>query len=336
MFDLLRLRTKREGRTHVVSARGELDLFSRAALERELRLARASDAERIVLDLSGLTYMDCAGLQGDPLHGRPVERPARPLPRTARTGKHRSCLLDHQRRPTALVPDMTSVAIVGGGFGGIGAAVMLSREGYHDVTVFERGDRVGGVWNFNTYPGIACDVPSHLYEFSFAPNPNWSRRYAPGAEIQAYMEDVARRHGVLDRVRLRTEVTGAAFDEQRGRWLLETTAGPHEADVLVAACGQLSVPSIPAIPGLDDFAGPAFHTARWRDDVDARGQAGGARGHRLQLDSGGPVHPARGCAARRLPALARLDDPEDGLRVRPAGAPAVRARRRCCSGSIAS
>ncbi len=167
---------------------------------------------------------------------------------------------------------MTSVAIVGGGFGGIGAAVMLSREGYHDVTVFERGDRVGGVWNFNTYPGIACDVPSHLYEFSFAPNPNWSRRYAPGAEIQAYMEDVARRHGVLDRVRLRTEVTGAAFDEQRGRWLLQTTAGPHEADVLVAACGQLSVPSIPGIPGLDDFAGPAFHTARWRDDVPLAGK----------------------------------------------------------------
>ena len=167
---------------------------------------------------------------------------------------------------------MTSVAIVGGGFGGIGAAVMLRREGYEDVTVFERGDRIGGVWNFNTYPGIACDVPSHLYEFSFAPNPGWSRRYAPGAEIQAYMEDVARGHGVLDRVRLRTEVTRATFDERRGRWLLETTAGPHEADVLVTACGQLSVPSIPAIPGLDDFAGPVFHTARWRDDVELAGK----------------------------------------------------------------
>ena len=167
---------------------------------------------------------------------------------------------------------MTSVAIVGGGFGGIGAAVMLQREGYEDVTVFERGDRIGGVWNFNTYPGIACDVPSHLYEFSFAPNPNWSRRYAPGAEIQAYMEDVARRHGVLDRVRLRTEVLSASFDEARRRWTLETTAGPHEADVLVTACGQLSLPRIPPIPGLEDFAGPAFHTARWRHDVDLTGK----------------------------------------------------------------
>src|SRR5918992_4572168 len=104
-----------------------------------------------------------------------------------------------------------SVAVVGGGFGGIGAAVMLRREGYDDVTVFERGKRIGGVWNFNTYPGLACDVPSHLYEFSFAPNPNWSRRYAPGPEIQAYMEDIARRHGVLERVRLETEVERATF-----------------------------------------------------------------------------------------------------------------------------
>src|ERR671931_143899 len=121
-----------------------------------------------------------------------------------------------------------SIAVVGGGFGGIGAAVMLRRAGYQDVTVFERGERVGGVWHHNTYPGAACDVPSHLYEFSFAPNPRWSRRYAPQAEIQA--------------------------------------------DVLLTACGQLSVPKVPPIPGLDDFEGPAFHTARWRHDVDLRGK----------------------------------------------------------------
>ena len=98
------------------------------------------------------------------------------------------------------------MAVVGGGFGGVGAAVMLRRAGYDNVTVFERGERVGGVWHHNTYPGAACDVPSHLYEFSFAPNPRWSRRYAPQAEIQAYLEDVARRHGVLDRIRTGTEV----------------------------------------------------------------------------------------------------------------------------------
>ena len=167
---------------------------------------------------------------------------------------------------------MTSVAVVGAGFGGVGAAVMLRRAGYEDVVVFERGERVGGVWHHNTYPGAACDIPSHLYEFSFAPNPRWSRRFAPQAEIQAYVEGVAREHGVLDRIRTGTEVTHARWDASRAKWVLETTAGPHEADVLLTACGQLSVPSVPPIPGLDTFAGPVFHTARWRHDVDLAGK----------------------------------------------------------------
>jgi cation diffusion facilitator CzcD-associated flavoprotein CzcO len=164
-----------------------------------------------------------------------------------------------------------SIAIVGGGFGGVGAAVMLRRAGYEDVTVFEKSERVGGVWNHNTYPGAACDVPSHLYEYSFAPNA-WSRRYAPQAEIQAYVEGVARRHGVLDRVRTGTEVKSARWDEGRGRWLLETSAGPHEAEILLTACGQLSVPRTPPLPGLESFEGPAFHTAEWRHDVDLAGK----------------------------------------------------------------
>ncbi len=164
-----------------------------------------------------------------------------------------------------------SIAVVGGGFGGVGAAVMLRRAGYEDVTVFEKGERVGGVWHRNTYPGAACDIPSHLYEFSFAPN-RWSRRYAPQAEIQAYVEGVAQRFGVLDRVRTGTEVKSARWDEARGRWLLETTAGPHEAEFLLTACGQLSVPKTPAIPGLKDFDGPAFHTADWRHDVELAGK----------------------------------------------------------------
>jgi cation diffusion facilitator CzcD-associated flavoprotein CzcO len=167
---------------------------------------------------------------------------------------------------------MRSIAVVGGGFGGVGAAVMLRRAGHDDVTVFERGERVGGVWHHNTYPGAACDVASHLYEFSFAPNARWSRRYAPQGEIQAYLEDVARAHGVLERVRTSTEVRSARWDGERAKWLLDTTAGPHEADVLLTACGQLSVPSVPAIPGLDDFAGPAFHTAGWRHDVELAGK----------------------------------------------------------------
>jgi cation diffusion facilitator CzcD-associated flavoprotein CzcO len=164
-----------------------------------------------------------------------------------------------------------SIAVVGGGFGGVGAAVMLKREGYEDVTVFEKGDRVGGVWRANTYPGAACDIPSHLYEFSFAPN-SWSRRFSPGPEIRAYIEGVARHFGVLDRVRTGTEVKGARWDEQRRKWLLETSAGPHEADVLVTACGQLSVPKVPPLAGLEDFEGPAFHTAEWRHDVDLGGK----------------------------------------------------------------
>jgi cation diffusion facilitator CzcD-associated flavoprotein CzcO len=145
---------------------------------------------------------------------------------------------------------------------------MLRRAGYRDVTVFERDERVGGVWHRNTYPGAACDIPSHLYEFSFEPNPRWSRRYAPQAEIQAYLEGIVRRYAL--RVRTGAEVTAARWDGER--WRLETDRGPHKADVLITACGQLSVPSVPRLPGLDRFRGPAFHTARWRHDVDLAGR----------------------------------------------------------------
>jgi cation diffusion facilitator CzcD-associated flavoprotein CzcO len=164
-----------------------------------------------------------------------------------------------------------SIAVVGGGFGGVGAAVMLKCAGYDDVTVFEKGERVGGVWNHNTYPGAACDIASHLYEFSFAPN-SWSRRYSPGPEIRAYIEGVARHFGVLDRIRTGVEVTAARWDEERGLWALETSAGPHEAELLLTACGQLSVPKVPPLPGLESFDGPAFHTAEWRHDVDLAGK----------------------------------------------------------------
>jgi len=173
------------------------------------------------------------------------------------------------RRARAAPP---RVAIVGAGFGGIGAGVLLTRAGYRDVTLFERGDRIGGVWNHNTYPGAACDVPSHMYEFSFAPNPRWSRRYAPQAEIQQYLENVASSHGLLERLRTNTEVSDARWDDVHGRWQLETSAGAHEFDVLIAACGQLSVPKFPPLDGLEKFAGPAFHTAEWRDDVELAGR----------------------------------------------------------------
>jgi cation diffusion facilitator CzcD-associated flavoprotein CzcO len=184
------------------------------------------------------------------------------------------------------------VAVVGAGFGGVGALVMLRRAGHHDVTVFERGERVGGVWNHNTYPGAACDVPSHLYEFSFAPNPHWSRRYAPQAEIQEYLEKVAREHGVLDRVRTSTSVESASWDAERAKWVLETSAGTHETDLLLTACGQLSVPKTPPIPGLETFEGPRFHTAEWRHDVDLTGKRVALVGTGCSAIQVGPaIHP---------------------------------------------
>ena len=164
----------------------------------------------------------------------------------------------------------TSVAVVGGGIGGIAAATMLKRAGYTDVTVFERNTGLGGVWHTNTYPGAACDVPSHFYEFSFSPNPDWSRRYAPQAEIKAYLEEVVRDHGVEELFRFNTEVRSAAWDE-RGHWVLDTSNGQHVADILITACGQLTSPKYPDINGLDRFEGPAFHTGQWRHDVDLSG-----------------------------------------------------------------
>jgi cation diffusion facilitator CzcD-associated flavoprotein CzcO len=166
-----------------------------------------------------------------------------------------------------------SVVIVGAGFGGVAAAVALKEQGVDDIAILERGDRVGGVWRANTYPGLACDVPSHLYSFSFAPNPRWSRRYSPREDIQRYVEDVARRYDVMRHVRLGEEVTRASFDDDAGRWRVETAAGEtFEADVLITACGQLQRASVPAIAGLDRFRGAMFHSAHWDHDVELDGK----------------------------------------------------------------
>ena len=140
------------------------------------------------------------------------------------------------------------------------------------------------------------------------------------------------RHGVLDRIRTGTEVTSARWDEDAGRWTLETSAGPHEADVLVTACGQLSVPKAPPLPGLDTFDGPAFHTARWRHDVELAGKRVAVDRDRLQRDPDRPGDPAAGRADRRLPALARLDVPEDGLRLLASAPSGCSSASRCCSG----
>ena len=166
-----------------------------------------------------------------------------------------------------------SVAIVGGGFGGVGIAARLRQEGFERFEIFERGETVGGVWRANTYPGAACDVPSHLYSFSFAPAHHWSRRYAPQPEILRYLEDCVDRFGLRSRLRLSTEVTDADFDPESGRWTLATRAGERRTfGALVTACGQLSVPEVPRLEGLDRFRGPAFHSAEWDHGVDLAGR----------------------------------------------------------------
>ena len=132
---------------------------------------------------------------------------------------------------------------------------------------------MGGVWRANTYPGLACDVPSHLYSFSFAPNPRWSRRYSPREDIQRYAHEVAERFDVLRHVRFGQEVTRATFDDASGRWRVETAAGDtFEADVLITACGQLQRAAIPDIPGMDRFEGPMFHSAHWDHSADLAGK----------------------------------------------------------------
>lgn len=157
-----------------------------------------------------------------------------------------------------------SVTIVGAGFGGVAAAIELKRQGIVDLTLLERGDGAGGVWLANGYPGAACDVPSHLYSLSFAPNPRWSRRYSPGPEIRAYLSDLIERFGIAEHVRFGQEVASARFDEASGRWSVTVADGTvYESDVLLTACGQLSRPRIPLLPGLDRFAGAAFHSAEW-------------------------------------------------------------------------
>jgi cation diffusion facilitator CzcD-associated flavoprotein CzcO len=164
------------------------------------------------------------------------------------------------------------IAIVGTGFSGIGMAIRLLREGETDFVLLERAEDIGGTWRDNTYPGCRCDVPSHLYSFSFAPNPNWSSTFSPQPEILDYLRDVATRHGVLPHVRFNTELESARWDEPEARWRLETSNGPLSADVVIAAQGPLSDPSVPDLPGLDSFEGKTFHSAQWDHEHDLEGE----------------------------------------------------------------
>jgi cation diffusion facilitator CzcD-associated flavoprotein CzcO len=164
------------------------------------------------------------------------------------------------------------VLIIGSGFAGLGAAIRLTKDGRDDLLVLERGSDVGGTWRDNTYPGAACDVPSHLYQYSFELNPNWSRSFSPQPEILQYLHDTATKYGVREKIRFDTEVTLARWDEPTEQWLVDTTNGDFSADILVGAVGALAEPNLPDIKGIETFQGEVFHSARWNHDADLQGK----------------------------------------------------------------
>jgi cation diffusion facilitator CzcD-associated flavoprotein CzcO len=164
------------------------------------------------------------------------------------------------------------IAILGAGFSGLGMAIRLREQGVEDFLVLERHEEVGGTWWANTYPGCACDVPSHLYSYSFAPNPDWSQTYSPQPEIRDYLRRCAREHDLYRSIRFGTTVEQADWDDDAGRWTLQTSDGPVSARVLIAGMGPLTEPKLPDLRGLERFEGRVFHSARWDHDHDLTGE----------------------------------------------------------------
>ncbi|GAA5088096.1 flavin-containing monooxygenase [Nocardia iowensis] len=162
--------------------------------------------------------------------------------------------------------------IIGSGFAGLGLAIRLSQRGRTDYLVLERGSDVGGTWRDNTYPGAACDVPSHLYSYSFALNPNWSRSFSRQGEIQQYIQGVADKYNVRDKHLFDCDVTGARWNNATTQWEIESTKGSFTADTVVSAVGALCEPALPDIKGINDFQGEIFHSARWNHDADLTGK----------------------------------------------------------------
>lgn len=170
------------------------------------------------------------------------------------------------------------IAVIGAGMGGLCAAIK-AREAGHEVVLYEHADSVGGTWRANRYPGVACDVPAILYQFSFAPNPHWSHHYARGPEIHAYTQSLVEQFGLGEVLHLNEGVTRAAWDDAAGQWTIETETGARERfDAIVPALGQLSRPQAPDIPGVRDFAGEVFHAAEWPEGVDLTGKRVGVVG----------------------------------------------------------
>lgn len=173
----------------------------------------------------------------------------------------------------------TDVAIVGAGFGGLGVGIALQNKKLDNFVIFEGEPDVGGSWRTNTYPGCACDVPSHLYSYSFEPNPNWPEAYSKQSDIQKYIEHCADKYKLRPKIRFKTKVTSCNFDEGRGVWRVATSDGKvTEARVLVPATGALSHPRYPDIPGRNSFKGAAVHAARWDPKIDLKGKRVGVLG----------------------------------------------------------
>jgi cation diffusion facilitator CzcD-associated flavoprotein CzcO len=165
------------------------------------------------------------------------------------------------------------VVIVGAGLGGIAAAIELSRHGFTDLTIIDRAPELGGTWFYNSYPGAACDVPSHLYSFSFAQRRDWSRLCSPQAEILNYLHAVARDHGVERLVICNTEVSSCVWDGAACCWTVSSSDGREwVADAVVLATGQLHRPSFPSIKGRNEFAGHSFHSTQWDHEYDLLGK----------------------------------------------------------------
>lgn len=171
------------------------------------------------------------------------------------------------------------IAIIGAGFGGIGMAIQLKKAGIESFTIFDRAGEVGGTWRDNTYPGAACDVPSHAYSLSFEPNPKWSRKYSPADEIQDYILGLVDKWKLRGRIRFNTDIVGASFDDTTGAWTIRTGDGEDfKARVVISAVGGLVDPAYPDIPGIESFEGKKIHTARWDHDYDLRGKRVGVIG----------------------------------------------------------
>lgn len=161
-----------------------------------------------------------------------------------------------------------NVAVIGSGFGGLGAAIRLKAAGVGNFALFERADDLGGTWRDNTYPGCRCDVSSNLYSFSFAPNPRWSNTFSYQPEILAYLQDVATANHLRELIKFNHDVTDISFDSAANLWYLTTSQGDYQARCVIVAAGGLAEPRMPDIEGLATFRGPIVHTARWDPSLD--------------------------------------------------------------------